>query len=238
MDLHIQFTTKDAKADGSIPFLDTIAMPQPDNSLLTSVYRNGRHTYLYLQWGSHHHPSAKFSVINTLKHRAKTVCSNNQLLKEEEDHPNKALRRCKYPVWPLNRASIKQKNDNWTNQDSGISKNNTGSNNSKPYTEDTYVKGRSENCKTSAENMALKCTSKEAVPSRISWYTSKIKTPSFRKKGWSTDIKMAGWTVRKSIWGNQAEHLQKGSENIWGPPHPSMITTTPLAMTFLWKISA
>ena len=33
IDPHIQFTTEDAKADGSIPFLDTIVMPQPDNSL-------------------------------------------------------------------------------------------------------------------------------------------------------------------------------------------------------------
>ena len=44
-----------------------------------------------------HHLSAKFSVINTLKHRAKTVCSNNHLLKEEEDHFIKALKGCKYP---------------------------------------------------------------------------------------------------------------------------------------------
>ena len=108
LDPHIQFTTEDAKADGSIPFLDTIVMPQPDNSLLTSVYRKSTHTDLYLHWHSHYHLSAKFSVINTLKHRAKTVCSNHQLLKEEEDHLNKALRRCKYPAWTLNRVNINQ----------------------------------------------------------------------------------------------------------------------------------
>ena len=39
MDPYIQFTTEDAKPDGSLPFLDTIVMPHPDNSLLTSVYR-------------------------------------------------------------------------------------------------------------------------------------------------------------------------------------------------------
>ena len=94
MDPHIQFTTEDAKADGSTPFLDTIVMQQLNNSLLTPVYRKSTHIDLYLQWDSHHHLSAKFSIINTLKHRAKTVCSNNQLLKEEEDHLNKALRRC------------------------------------------------------------------------------------------------------------------------------------------------
>ena len=46
------------------------------------------------------------------------------------------------------------------------------------------------------------------------------------------------WTVKKNILGNQAELLQKGSENTWGPPHPSMTTKTPLDMTFLLKILA
>ena len=41
--------------------------------------------------GSHHHLSAKFSVINTLTHRAKTVCSNPELLHKEMDHLRKAL---------------------------------------------------------------------------------------------------------------------------------------------------
>ena len=66
MDPHMQFTTEDAKPDGSLPFLDTIVLPQPDNSLLTSAYRKPTHTDLYLQWDSHHHLSAKYSVINTL----------------------------------------------------------------------------------------------------------------------------------------------------------------------------
>ena len=49
MDPHIHLTTEDAKPDGSIPFLDTIVMPQPDHSLLTSVYRKPTYTDLYLQ---------------------------------------------------------------------------------------------------------------------------------------------------------------------------------------------
>ena len=48
MNPHIQFTTEDAKPDGSLPFLDTIVLPQLDNSLLTSVYRKPTHTNLYL----------------------------------------------------------------------------------------------------------------------------------------------------------------------------------------------
>ena len=106
MDPHIQFTSEDAKLDGSLSFLDTIVLPQPDNSLLTSVYRKPTHTDLYQQWDSHHHLSAKFSVINTLRHRARTVCSNTQLLKEEEDHLNRALSKCNYPTRALNRGPI------------------------------------------------------------------------------------------------------------------------------------
>ena len=37
----------------------------------------------YLQWDSHHHLSAKYSVISTLTHAVKTVCSNPELLHKE-----------------------------------------------------------------------------------------------------------------------------------------------------------
>ena len=146
VDPHIYFTTEDVKADGYIPFLDTLVMPQPDKSLLTSMHRKPTHTDLYLNWNSHHHLSAKLSVINTLKHRAKTVCSNNQLLKEEEDHLNRALRRCKYPEWALSRANIKQKKRISTNKGTSSKSNRTGSNN-KPYTVVPYIHGMSERCK-------------------------------------------------------------------------------------------
>ena len=49
VDPFIHFTTEDARTDGSIPFLDTIVMPQSDGSLLTSVYRKPTHTEQYLQ---------------------------------------------------------------------------------------------------------------------------------------------------------------------------------------------
>ena len=127
---HIHFTTEDATTVGSIPFLDTIVIPQSGNSLLTSVYR--KHTDMYMHWNSHHHLLAKFSVINTLKHRAMTVCSNNHLLNEEEDHLNKVLKTCNYPEWALTRANIKQKRKTNTNQGTINNTNKTSSNN-KPY---------------------------------------------------------------------------------------------------------
>ena len=146
VDPHIHFTTEDGRTDGSIPFLDTIVMPLSDSSLLTSVYRKPTYTDQYLQWKIHHHLSAKFSVINTLKHRTKTVCSNNHLLKEEEDHLNKAPKTCKYPEWALTRANIIQKRKTNTNQGTINNTNKTSSNN-KPCIVVPYIQGMGESCK-------------------------------------------------------------------------------------------
>ena len=78
------------------------------------------HTDQYLQWDSHHHLSAKFSVIHTLSHRASTVCSKPELLQKEKDHLRKALTKCKYPKWALDKVekrlnkSIRQATDGGT----------------------------------------------------------------------------------------------------------------------------
>ena len=48
--------------------------------------------------------SAKFSVIHTLSHRATTVCSKSELLQQEKDHLRKALTKCKYAKWALDKV--------------------------------------------------------------------------------------------------------------------------------------
>ena len=58
----------------------------------------------YLQWDSHHHFSAKYSVFHTLTHRAQTVCNNPELLCKEIAHLRKALTQCKYPKWSLDKV--------------------------------------------------------------------------------------------------------------------------------------
>ena len=100
----MKFTVENNKEVGSIPFLDTIVKPEADGSLSITVYRKPTHTDQYLQWDSHHNLSAKFSVINTLSHRAKTVCSNPELLKQEKEHLGKTLTQCKYPKWALDKV--------------------------------------------------------------------------------------------------------------------------------------
>ena len=58
-------------------------------------YRRPAHTDFYMQWDSHNNLAARFSVINNLINRAKTVCCNPKLLKEEGGHFNQALQKCK-----------------------------------------------------------------------------------------------------------------------------------------------
>ena len=65
IDPHIQSAVEDTRADGSIPFLATLVMPEPNNFLSTAVYRKPTHTDLNLQWDSDHNLAAKFNVINT-----------------------------------------------------------------------------------------------------------------------------------------------------------------------------
>ena len=87
-----------------MPSLDTLVTPTSDPSLSIKVYRKPSHTDLYLQQDSHHTIAAKYTVVNTLHHRAKDVCSNQQLLKDEEEHLQKVLTENKYPRWALNRG--------------------------------------------------------------------------------------------------------------------------------------
>ena len=109
IDERIQFTKEANRSDGSMPFLDALVTINGDGSLNTKVYRKQTHTDLYLQWDSHHSIAAKYSVINTLHHRAKAVCSNKQLLEDEEQHLKKVLTENKYPMWALNRVKLKNK---------------------------------------------------------------------------------------------------------------------------------
>ena len=103
----IKFTAESTRADGSMPFLDTLVTPRRDGSLETRVYRKPTHTNQYLQWDSHHAINNKFSIISTLLHRAKNICSNNKLLEEECTHIQKALTTCKYPNWAIRRMKLK-----------------------------------------------------------------------------------------------------------------------------------
>ena len=120
---NIKFTAETSKADGSIPFLDTWITPQRDGSLQTKVYRKPTHTHQYLQWDSHHSISNKYSVISSLMHRAKDVCSTKKLLEEEQNVIQEALQACKYPTWAIYRMKTKINSTNNRNRNTNTSDN-------------------------------------------------------------------------------------------------------------------
>ena len=101
IDPNIKFTVEGNQENGAIPFLDTLVKPEADSSLSIKVYCKSTHTDQYLQWDSHHNLAAKYSVIGTLTHRAKSVCTTPEHLNEELQHLEEALARCDSPRGPL-----------------------------------------------------------------------------------------------------------------------------------------
>ena len=154
IDPNIKFSCEETRRDGSMPFLDILILPEEDGKLSTSFYRKLTHTNLYLQWDSHHTIPSKNGVVDTLYHRAKSICSSPQLLQEEE-HFFQALKRYKYPTWALNRiklnsqAPTKNKNRSNTNLDGH------NNNNQNVHMVVPYYKGLSESCKRSCRKYGL-----------------------------------------------------------------------------------
>ena len=112
IDLAIKFTVEGTQGNGAIPFLDTLVTPLADNSLSFKVNQKPTHTDQYLQWDSHHSLSAKYSVIGTLTHRAKVVCTDPDILQSEINHLRRALRRCNYPYWAICKVQHKVLSNN------------------------------------------------------------------------------------------------------------------------------
>ena len=151
----IEFSSEETRSDGSMPFPDILMTPKEDSSLTASVYRKPTHTDLYLHWDSHHTLPSKYSVVGTLYHRAKTICSSSQLLKEEE-HLFQALKRCKYPTWVLN--SVKMRSQNPTKNQNRSTNNNARQNinsNKNLYMVVLYYQGLSESIKRSCKKYGL-----------------------------------------------------------------------------------
>ena len=128
IDPAIKFTVEGSQGNGTSPFLDTLVTLLADSSLSITVYCKPTHIDQYFQWDSHPSLSAKYSVIGTLTLRAKTICTDTELLQKELLHLRKALGRCNYPSWAINRVQNKVLNNNWEDH-SNNSLHSTSSNN-------------------------------------------------------------------------------------------------------------
>ena len=181
VDNNIQFTTEEPRSDGSLPFLDILITPDKDGRLDTTVYRKPTHTDQYLHWDSHHTISSKYSVVGTLHHRAKTICSNRQVLQQEEEHLSEALMNCKYPIWALNRVKMKmskpaqkkKNNQNTTQQNTNL----------KPYITVPYYKGLGESVKKKCNNYGVQVYFRGGTTMKNLLMAPKDKDPMLKKSG-------------------------------------------------------
>ena len=179
---NIKFTSEETRPDGAIPFLDILITPKDDGSLQTSVYRKPTHTDLYLQWDSHHTIPSKYSVVGTLYHRAKTICSNQEMLLKEEQHLFQALKKCKYPTWALNRVKLrcqnpsnKSKNNNQKKQNNQTRRN--------LYMVVPYYKGLSESIKRSCSRFGVQVHFKGGLTIKDLLMAPKDKDHILKKSG-------------------------------------------------------
>ena len=160
--------------------------------MIDCLYRKPTNMDQYLQWDSHHHLSAKYSVINALTHRARTVCNKFELLQKEMDHVRKALTHCKYPKWAIDR--VERRLTKPTSEESNVA-NNQGTACAKPTTNEVKTKGHivipntqglCKSIKKSVVSMAHRPTSKVTAPLKTSWFHPRIRTPWKTKVGPST----------------------------------------------------
>ena len=107
IDSHIKFTMELPGTD-TLPFLDTLTKTTL-NSIESTVYRKLTHTDRYLHYNSNYPSSAKLSVIYTLIHRAKQVCSTPEFLTKEMDHLHKVLQDNHYQTQFFQQGKLKQK---------------------------------------------------------------------------------------------------------------------------------
>ena len=115
IDPAIKFTVEGNQENGDIPFLDALVKPEADSVLSITVYRKLTHTDHYLQWDSHHNLAVKYSVISTLTHGAKTVCTGPEPLNNEIQHLRRALTKNEYPRWALDKVEKKPLNNSCKN---------------------------------------------------------------------------------------------------------------------------
>ena len=181
MDQNIQFTTEEPRQDGSLTFLDILITPDKDGSLDTTVYRKPTNTNQYMHWDSHHTISSKYSVVGTLHHRAKTICSNRQLLQQEEKHLSKVLMNYKYPIWALNWVKMKM---NKPAQRKKNNKNTTQENtNLKFYITVPYHKGLSESVKKKCNSYGVQVYFRGGTIIKNLLMAPKDKDPMLKKSG-------------------------------------------------------
>ena len=242
VDPAIQFTVENNKEDGAISFLDTIGKPEADGSLSNIVYWKPTHTNQYLQWDSHHHLSAKFSVINTLTHRATTVCSNPEHLHKEMDHLRKALTPCKYPKWALDKVEKRLKRtsreviDGVNNQGNAGTQSTTNEVKTKHHIVIPYTQGLCESMKKICGRYGIQTHFKGSSTIKYLLVSPKDRDPMFSKSGAIYWFQCGDLTHDDEYIGEPPGPLEKDSKSTWRIP-PLYIIIVTIKSTLLVNIT-
>jgi hypothetical protein len=112
---HLKFT-KEEEENNSLPFLDVL-VTKNGNRLQTSVYRKQTHTDRLLDYSSYHPLCHKKSVVKSLWDRAKTICSNDHLLKDEQSYLKSVFNINGYSNKVIYKWTQEQQRENNTNDD-------------------------------------------------------------------------------------------------------------------------
>ena len=166
----------------------------------------------YLQWDSHHHLSANYSVINTLTYRAKTIFNKPEFLQKEMEHLKKALAHCKYPKWALGRVERR-----FTKPTSAVSNvvNNQGTTGTQPTTQEVKTKGQ----------LVIPCT--QGLCKNTKKICSRYAIQTHFKDD-STIKKLCGFPRRQGSHANKRfkEHLKEEPYPVHHPSNNTGHTTT------------
>ena len=221
--------------------MDTIVKPEADGTLFITVYRKPTHIDQYLEWDSHHHLSAKFSVIHTLSHRAITVCNKPELLQQEKDHLRKAVTKCKYPKWALDKVEKRLYSStswviDWVN--------NQGTTAAQPITNEVknkghivipYTQGLCESIKRICGRYGIQTHFKGGRTTNNLLVSTKDKDPMVNQSGAIYWYQCGDLGCDDEYIGEPPGPLVKDTRNTWRPPQLFITTAakqaTPLVIT-------
>ena len=206
-----------------MPFLDTLVTPQSDGSLATTVYRKPTHTKQYLQWDSHHAIANKYSIISTLLHRAKYICSNQQQMEEEQQQIQRALVMCKNPNWAINRTKVKMSTPK--------SNKNNNSNINRGHITVSYNEGLSESVKNTCKKYGIQFHFKSGKSIKDELVAPKDKDHLTKKSGIIYRYKCDRLECDEEYIGETARTFGERYKEHLKAPSLSMTIVTPQVIT-------
>ena len=167
-----------------------------------------------------------FQVQCGRHHRARTVCSDPQLLQQEEGHVSRVLTRCKYPAWAINRIKMKME----TPAQKKSTKNNEKKQNNcqQPYIVVPYYQGLSESMKRTCNKYGVQVHFKGDVTIKYLLMAPKDQDPMLKRSGIIYRYKYDRVECNEEYIGGSSRTFGERLRNIKRPHPPYMSTITPL----------